>query len=546
MGLHQNDMPLRWPLWYTAMNCIVPGVCSSTLQPKSPMIKSRYRIWLARWAIIAACTLPQAVVAQEPYPGFDAYVIKSMQTSKVPGVAVAIVRNDSVLYVKGYGVLAAGSRTPVNAQTLFEIGSSSKAFTATAVAMMVSDGKMRFDDLIAKYLPDFKLSDPVASSQVTIRDALEHRSGIGRGELLWLDAGTSREDVLHRVRFLKPESFFRSRWSYQNIMYLAVGEAAGKAAGSTWDELIQQRIFTPLGMTSSVPTDRGLTNTNFATPHTIEHDTVQVRRHFNAENIAPAGAIISCAQDMAQWLRFQLNDGVVGGKRLLSSAALRETHLPQMLIGAGGPGVSEQTLFNAYGMGWIVQDFRHELVWQHGGNTPGMTTAVGMLPEKKFGVVVLSNMDHTQLSDLLMRYVFDRHLSAPVRDYIAEAVVRASAQRRPSDTTTAPPHVKAVLPLPLSAYVGTFADSLYGEATVSVQDGHLEFVHGLQHGPLAYWNANNFRWSSNGSLVGSNDPLAIIKFEVSADNRVTGVYYGLAPDVTLLGRKVAGGGRGGD
>ena len=509
------------------------------------MMKSRYRISLAQSAAIAVCMLPRPVVAQEPYPGFDAYVIKSMQATKVPGAAVAIVRNDSLIYVKGFGVLAAGSHTPVNAQTLFEIGSSSKAFTATAVAMMVSDGKMGFDDLITKYLPDFKLSDPVASSQVTLRDALEHRSGIGRGELLWLDAGTSRDDVLHRVRFLKPESFFRTRWSYQNIMYLAAGEAAGKAAGSTWDELIQQRIFTPLGMTSSGPTDRGLKNTNFATPHTIEHDTARARSHFNAENIAPAGAIVSNAVDMAQWLRFQLNVGVVSGKRLVSSAALRETHLPQMLIGPGGPGVNEQTSFNAYGMGWIVQDFRHELVWQHGGNTPGMTTAVGMLPEKKFGVVVLSNMDHTQLSDLLMHYVFDRHLGAPVRDYIAEALVKAKAQRRPIDTTTAPPHVKAALPLPLSAYVGTFADSLYGEATVSIKDGHLELSHGLQHGPLEYWNASNFRWSNNGSLAGSSDPVAFIKFEVSSDNRVTGVYYGLAPDVALLGRKVAGGGRGG-
>ena len=513
---------------------------NARFQTEVQIMKPRRQMLRAWWAVMTLLTLSRSAAAQEPYVGFDAYVAKALQTLRVPGAAVAIVRNDSVIYTKGYGVLAAGSHTPVNEQTLFEIGSSSKAFTATIVAMMVSDGKMRYDDLISKYLPDFKLYDPVASAQVTLRDGLTHRSGIGRGELIWVDAGTSREDILHRVRFLKPESIFRSRWSYQNILYLAAGEAAGKAAGSTWDDLIQQRIFTPLGMTSSSPTYRGVKTTNLATPHAMEHDTVERKSQFNAENIAPAGAILSNAVDMAQWLRFQLNDGVVGGKRLVSSAALRETHIPQMLIGTGGPGGGEQTLFNTYGMGWIVQDYRHELMWQHGGNTPGMTTAVGMLPEKKIGVVVLSSMDHTQLADLLMRYIFDRHLGAPVRDYIAEASARASARRRPPDTTAA--HVPVSPPLPLTAYVGTFADSLYGEATVSIEDGHLEFTRGLQHGRLEYWNASNFRWWSNGSISAAS---MYIKFEVTPDNKVTGVYFGLAPDISLLGRKGAAGGRGG-
>jgi len=485
-------------------------------------------------AALILTSLPRQLAGQEPYPGFDAYVVKSMQALKVPGAAVAIVRNDSVIYRKGYGTLAKGSQTPVNEQTLFEIGSSSKAFTATLVAMMVSDGKMRYDDLVSKYLPDFKLSDPVASAQVTIRDGLAHRSGIGRGELVWLDAGVSREEILHRVRFLKPESQFRSRWSYQNMMYLAAGEAAGKAAGTTWDDLVQRRLFTPLGMTSSFPTYRGVTTSNLATAHAMDHDTVEKKSRFDAENIAPAGAILSTATDMAQWLRFQLNDGVVDGKRLVSSLALRETHTPQMIVGAaGGPGANDQVLFNTYGMGWIVQDYRHELAWQHGGNTPGMTTAVGMLPEKKFGVVVLTNMDHTPLADALQRYLFDRHLGAPVRDYAGEASARAIAQRRP-DTTAA--RVGVTPPLPLSAYVGTFADSLYGEATVSLQNGRLEFTRGSAHGPLEYWNANNFRWLSTAAIPAVS---AYIKFEVSPDDKVTGVYYGLAPDISLLGRKAA-------
>ena len=489
---------------------------------------------MTRVGLIAAvlASLGQRAVAQEPYPGFEAYVTKALQGLKTPGAAVAIVRNDSVIYAKGFGLRAAGDPAVVDERTLFEIGSSTKAFTATLVAMLVSDGKMQFDDLVTKYLPDFKLFDPVASAQVTIRDALVHRSGIGRGEVVWLDAGTSREDVLHRVRFLKPESPFRSKWSYQNMMYLAAGEAAAKAAGGTWDDLVQQRIMTPLGMTSSSPTHRGIDARNLATPHIMESDSALRMPPFLAENIAPAGSIVSSVTDMAQWLRFQLNDGVVGGRRLLSTAALRETHSPQMVLGENDPTVGDASLFHTYGMGWFVQDYRHELMWQHGGNTPGMTAAVGMLPQKQFGVVILSNMDHTPLPAMLMRYLFDRHLGAPVKDYVGEALARIAGRRPPADTSA--PHQPVAAPLPLTAYVGTFADSLYGEATVSIQNGRLELVRGLQHGPLEYWNATNFRWSSNGSIPALN---RYIKFDVTADNKVTGLYFGYPPDIMLLGRK---------
>jgi CubicO group peptidase (beta-lactamase class C family) len=481
---------------------------------------------------MASVALPRGSAAQEPYPGLDSYIAQSLHTLKVPGAAVAIVRNDSVIYARGFGVLAAGSQTPVNDQTIFEIGSSSKAFTATLAAIMVSDGRMKYDDPISRYLTDFKLYDPYASAQVTIRDALEHRSGIPRDEAIWLDAGDSREDVLHRVRFLKPESPFRSRWSYQNIMYLAVGQAVGKAAGSTWDDLLQQRIFTPLGMSSSSPTFRGVTSTNVATAHGMDHDTVYRQRRFDADNIAPAGGIMSNAHDMAQWLRFQLDDGVINGKRLVSSAALHETHVPQMIMGAGAPS-SDQTFFKTYGMGWMVEDFRHEVMLEHGGNTPGMTTAMGLLPDRKFGVVVMSNMDHTQLSQALMYYIFDRHLGAPVRDYVAEAVKRAKSRPVPP-ATKAPEHTPGPPPLPLAAYVGTYTDSLYGDATVSLQDGRLEFTRGQDHGLLEYWNANNFRWQSN-ALIPALMPY--VRFDVLPDGKVNGVYYGLAPNILLLERK---------
>jgi len=488
--------------------------------------------------------------AQEPFPGLDDYVTKALRDWKVPGISIAIVRNDSVLYTKGFGVLALGSTSPVNDQTLFEIGSSSKAFTATLAAMLVSDGKMRYDDRIAEYLPTFKMYDPVANAELTLRDAMTHRGGLSRGELVWLGSGASRDEVLRRVRYLKPQSTFRSRYSYQNMMFLAAGQAIGKAGGSTWDDLVKQRIFVPLGMTSTVTTIVGLATTNVTTPHGMDGDSVYTKPHANMDNIAPAGAILSNARDMAQWLRFQLNDGVYNGKRLVSSAALRETHTPQMLIGAGGGGgrggadLAAVTHFSTYGMGWMVEDYRHQLMWQHGGNTDGMTAAVGMLPEQRFGVVVLSNMASAQLPAILMHYIFDRQLQVPMVDLSADALARTAVQRRRADSASA---AQAGMrkggepPASLAAFVGTYSDSLYGEAIVTLEDGRLEMRRGEWHGPLEYWNATNFRWTI---LPSSPTGPLYIKFDITPDNRVTGLYFGLPGDQTLLTRSASGRGRG--
>lgn len=506
----------------------------------------------AAFLAIALMAVPlAAMAAQAPFPGLDDYVTQAMRTWKVPGVSVAIVRNDSVLYTKGYGVLAVGG-APVNDQTLFEIGSSTKAFTATLIAMLVTDGKMHYDDRMSQYLPGFALYDPVASAELTIRDALTHRSGLARGELAWLGSTGSRDDVLHRLRFLKPESPFRSRWSYQNMMYLAAGQAAAAAGGVSWDDLVKRRILGPLGMTSTVVTWQGLSNPNVALPHGLTGDSIFVKPHFNGDNIAPAGSILSTAHDMAQWLRFQLNDGVAGGTRLVSTAALRETHTPQIVMGAGGGGGGRggaadsvpETVFSTYGMGWMVEDYHRQLMWQHGGNTDGMTTAVGMLPERRFGVVVLSNMNGSPLPALLMHYIFDRQLGLPVRDLSTEAYARSAVQRRRADSVAAAQLAQrshSGPPAPLPAFVGTYVDSLYGEATVALVNGTLELTRGSWHGPLEYWNANNFRWTIYPSSP--TGPM-FIKFEITPDGRVTGMYYGLGADVTLLGRKEAAGGRG--
>jgi CubicO group peptidase (beta-lactamase class C family) len=509
---------------------------------------------LSLLCVLAAA--PAAAQAREPYPGLDAYIANAVKQWKMPGMSVAIVRNDTVIYAKGFGTLSSRNSTPVTERTLFEIGSSSKAFTATLVAMLVGEGKMRWDERLAAYLPDFRMSDATANEGVTLRDALSHRSGIARGELAWLGSGATADEVLHRVRFIKPEAPFRSHYSYQNMMFLAAGQAAAKVSGMSWQDLVRQRIFTPLGMTSTVPSST-MASGPVALPHGMDHDTAFIQPAFNAENIAPAGAILSSAVDMAQWLRFQLNDGVVGGKRLVTSAALRETHTPQIIIpsaGGGRGGAADSTPpvthFQTYGFGWMIEDYRGALVWQHGGNTLGMTAAVGMMPEKKVGVVVLSNMQSAQLPAIIMRYVFDRALGAPMKDLSGEAYARYTTQRQRADSVeraqAASHPSNAQPPIPLQKFVGTYADSLYGEAVVSVANGRLEMRRADWAGPLQYWNATNFRWNLPPGMP--TGPL-FIKFEITPDDSVTGLYFGIGSDVNLMSRKAPprgrGGGRGG-
>lgn len=504
-------------------------------------------------ATLAGSVVTRGLGAQEPFPGLDAYVTKAMKTWKIPGMAIAIVRHDSVLYTKGYGVATVNGNAAVDDRTLFEIGSSSKAFTSAVIAMLVGEGKMRYDAHLTDYLPDFKLYDPVANADVTVRDALTHRSGIARGELVWLGSGLTRDEVLHKLRFLKPETPFRSHYSYQNMMFLAAGQAAGKAAGTTWDDLVKTRIFEPLGMTSSV-TDYHQAGPNSARPHGMVKDSVFAEPFMNGNDIAPAGAIMSNAHDMAEWLRFQLADGTFNGKRLVASAPFREVHTPQILMtGAPEAGMRPTTgdsvpvtHFSAYGMGWIIEDYRNHLMWQHGGNTIGMTTAVGMLPEEHFGVVVLSNMGAAQLPGLIMHWVFDRQIGAPMRDLSTEAYDRVIAQRKRAEAAqvaqAGAAHGEA--PFPLSAFAGTYVDSLYGEATVTFENGKLALQRGDWRGPLTYLNGLTFTWDLTG--ISPTGPMPI-KFDAAPDGKVTGLYFGLAGDVDLLTRKTAGreGGRGG-
>ena len=453
-------------------------------------------------ALQSANAQSKKAAAASPLAPLDAYVAKVMKEWKVPGIAIAIVKNDSLIFTKGYGVQKAGENTPVNDQTIFAIGSSSKAFTAALVAMAVDENKMRFDDPVSKYLPGFQLNDTYASHELTLRDALSHRSGLARGDFMWYVAGLPRDEILRRVRYLKPSWGFRALFGYQNLMFLAAGEAVAHAQGMSWDDQVRQRIFAPLGMTSSSTSITALAGrANVSSPHAEADSVVGAIPWKNIDNIAPAGSINSNVVDMSRWLRFQLNHGKVGDKQLLTEGNHYEmwTANTHIRLGSGLEGrfLAPGANLAAYGMGWFLQDFSGHLAVHHGGNIDGFSAMVAMMPDEKLGVVILTNKDGTPAPEILFPYVFDLYTRATPRDWSADytkllsgaykaVAVAESALVKARVTGTSPS-------LALDKYAGTYSDSMYGDIRITVQDGKLHLAFGIMQATLEHWHYDTFR-----------------------------------------------------
>jgi CubicO group peptidase (beta-lactamase class C family) len=507
-------------------------------RPRSVLIASN----IIGAALVAAgsgtAAAQQAAPAREPFPGFDAYVNAALSAWNVPGVGIALVRNDTVIYAKGYGVKEVGKGAPVTASTIFGIGSSSKAFTAATVAMLVDSQKVSLDAPAARYLPDFQLFDPYASREITVRDLLSHRSGLARGELAWYGSGFDRDEILHRVRFLQPTWSFRSQFGYQNIMYLAAGQVAAHVARKSWDDVVRDRIFLPLGMTSSSTSIRTIAGANdVATPHAEVSDTVRAITWRNIDNIAPAGSINSNVVDMAQWVRLHLNKGMFGGKRIISERMIDEMHSPQTVIrlDTASRRMNPYTHLQAYGLGWFLEDYRGRYVVHHGGNIDGFTALVGMMPEERFGVVILTNMNGTGLPTALLRRAFDLHLKAqPPRDWSADLHARVVAQRtraREAQQRAVAQRTPNTKPsLALSAYAGTYADSLYGEVKITEANGTLTLTFGPNwKGELEHWHFDTFRVRFDTPVLGAS----MVQFALDPTAKVSQVTIDMAGAMTF-------------
>jgi len=359
-------------------------------------MKVRMKMRRPACSLFIVLLLQLPVLAEADLTKLDAYIVKARDDWQVPGVAVAIVKADRVVFAKGYGVCELGKPDKVDENTLFAIASNTKAFTAAALAVLVDEQKLSWDDRVQSWLPYFELYDPYVSHDYRIRDLLCHRSGIRTfgGDLIWYGTPYSREEVVRRARFLKQHFPFRSGYGYSNIMFIAAGEVVEKAAGRSWEEFIRQRLLAPLGMKRTVLSVEELDGkTNVATPHADPDGQLRTFPWRDWHNTVPAGGIISSVADLAQWLRLQLGRGTIAGNRLFSERQSRVMWTPQVSFVSSkrGEELNPYVRMSGYGLGWQLSTYRGTPMAQHGGAYDGMVSHTALLPDKQLGVVILTN-----------------------------------------------------------------------------------------------------------------------------------------------------------
>lgn len=462
----------------------------------------------ARRIVFVLCLLlSQAIPAFAQRPAdlsaLDAAFAQALKDWAVPGMAVAIVKDGRVVLAKGYGVKELGRPDPVDDKTLFAIASNTKAFTSAAIGILVDEKKLAWDDRVIAHLPYFQLYDPYVTNDMRVRDLMSHRSGLGTfsGDLLWYGTPYSREDVVRRARFLKPVGPFRARYGYQNVMFIAAGEVVTRASGQRWDDFLSARIFRPLGMTDTVTTTAALKQkANVATPHAKLDGAWRTFPWASWDTMAAAGGVISSVTDMAKWIRLQLGGGAVDGARIFSQAAqevMWTPHTPRS-VGAESRQRFPTTHFRSYGLGWNLWDYRGRRIVDHGGAYDGMFSHVALVPEEQLGFVILTNST-TSIADALTYVILDAYLGGEgqgwSRDFLerskkadAEAGARAAQRQKERATNTTPS-------LALDAYAGTYGGDLYGDATVTVENGGL--VLRLAPNPdmvadLTHWHYDTF------------------------------------------------------
>ncbi|MBC5799803.1 MAG: serine hydrolase [Candidatus Eremiobacteraeota bacterium] len=502
----------------------------------------RFMMALCALALTVAGLPAQVAADPEPSffsPAFDTYVTQAMKDWNVPGVSIAIVENGHT-YTKGYGVRALGRPALVDAQTLFAIGSSSKAFTVAALGMLVDEKKIAWDDRITKHLPWFEMYDPYVTRELTIRDALTHRSGLLRGDALWYGSGLSRDDIVRRIRYIEPTWSFRSKFEYNNLMLLTAGEIIPPVTGQSWDTFVQQRLFTPLGMTSSTTSIRALAGRpDVAQPHETVNGTLRTVPYRNIDDIAPAGAINWNAVDMAHWIAMLLDGGTYGRRRLLREGTVAEMFTPQTIMPLTFPWTlyAPASHFLDYGLGWILFDYRGQKAIQHAGNIDGMSALVSMLPERHLGVTILTNKGDDFLGNAVIYQAFDDVLGGSATDQGASILKsfhgvfdRLTAAQKKFDAQ----RVKGTLPsLALERYAGTYRNDVYGDALVPNDGKGLRFHMLGMNGRLEHWNFDTFR------LIDDNpvDAKQLITFELGPHGDVTSV--SVANDPSMVFPRVA-------
>jgi CubicO group peptidase (beta-lactamase class C family) len=461
--------------------------------------------------LVALLFCPTESIAQLNEKKLDAFVESVMRQFEVPGVSVSIVKDGTSVLAKGYGTKSIESGEPVDGHTLFGIASITKAFTATALGMLQEEGKLEWDNPVIDYLPSFRMSDPYVTAEMTIRDLLVHRSGLGlgAGDLMWWPPSDyDRKAIVHRLRFIPLETSFRAAYAYDNVLYSVAGEVIETLSGQTWEEFVQTRILDRIGMTeSNVLHSAAGHGANVAAPHAPVNGKLKQIAPFASDNTNPAGGINANAVDIAKWMTVQLDSGRVAvGDRLFSRATTKELWnivTPKPISEPPDYLKATRTNFYGYGLGFNVQDYRGIKMMTHTGGLPGYVSRIAMIPELKLGVAVFTNQESGDAFNAIVNHILDLYLGASDTDWLAAytlaAANNAASVARIEAASAGARNADSTPSLTLSSYAGTYRDAWYGDVNVLFQDQKLrmEFTHTPSLvGTLEHWQYDTFlvRW----------------------------------------------------
>ena len=430
--------------------------------------------------VLAAADTTTAAAVTAPAAPFDLErdVNTVLKTFDVPGIAIAIVKDGKVVAAQGFGVRKLGDPAPVTGNTLFEIASNSKAFTAAALAQLVDEGKLKWDDPVTLHLPDFQMYDPYVTREMTIRDLLVHRSGLGlgAGDLLWWPTTTfSTDEIIHRLRYVKPATSFRSSYAYDNLLYIVAGRIVAQKTGKPWGDAIRAKILAPLGMnTTTTSVAAMLQSSDYAAPHSRINDRISVVKPMPVENAIGAVGINTNAADFARWMNALLAGGKLeDGKRMFSAAQAREMWTPQTPVKTSEPKpalAATRANFNAYGLGFYVRDYRGHKMVMHGGALQGFYSRVAMLPDEKLGVAIFTNAENSGSMAALQWRILDHYLGMAPTDWIG--IIAGQEQQNHRDELArqgkaSSARAAASKPsLPRTSYDGEYSDPWYGNAVI--------------------------------------------------------------------------------
>lgn len=449
------------------------------------------------------------------------YITRGMTKWEIPGLSVAIVKDGKVVFMKGFGLTRVGSTEPVNENTLFMIGSNTKTFTATAIAILQAEGKLNLDDKVQKWMPEFKLKDPLVTKEVNISDLLSNRIGFEslQGDFTFWNSNLSRAEIIQKMGLMDAPYGFRTKFGYCNAAFLTAGEIISIITGKSWEETVKEKILIPLKMNRTLMLSEDFkTASNKATAYTLIDNKRTEIPIMCLDNLAPAASMSSSAGDMAIWLSAHLNNGKIDNIQVISNKALLAIRRPYTIAGMDTRN-KQLTHFSLYGLGLFIRDRNGKLVYSHGGGVPGFASSWMFVPEENLGIVVLTNTDYNLFSDNLQNEIMDAFLDLPYQGYSDKSIKMLSQYITMTKTNI--DSLKNVVKLnnkpsfPLEAYTGKYVNEVYGEIEIKLVNGKLNIY--FSHHPNLIGKLEHLK-NDNYLCTFSNPLYGIIEIPYKIDN----------------------------